>query len=694
MPVLVLQPVDLAAATALAQQLACWAKTDRGVTDPRVQYTGCCASPTAETVGRWTVDTAVCGQYGPPPFTGNGGQAIDCGTEVAFGTYLIYPGDVAPIDPNQCASPGPPGPIVLGWEPDAAVMTAVEVMTAGPDGMPVLIDFGDGSPLVRTMTGRPVVHDYSTPGARTVTAWPVEAPQMTASVDVVVKDHAPVLHAYADPDDEWRALLWVDEPANGTTYAIDWGDGSDPEPILRDPPPYPRVPHDYTATGTYTVTVTDLSTKRTSTVDYDVAEMGMLFTFPADDATPTLRVVRMRVGATWTVDWGDGTAPDTGTVPVHAQLVASHDIAMAPGDYTVTVTETVDGQPRRTASRVLTIPSVFNLNMNVGLVWTRTNRQLQVTPYETPASETVTIDWGDGSPTEQVGGGQAATHVYASAPPAEGWMLRVTEDAGQLRRYTRLLGEPVYVGVPRGSAWARWSAELVVQGIAGDTNADWYAIWWGDGTLSEFGAVGADWTAWHQYSQSGEYTITVDSPGMDEPVTRQLIVPDYPVPLISVAEDTADPNRMSILATVDNSACGGEVQIDFDDGATVTAGPDETISHTYASAGTYAVRVICAADTTARGRAYATVPWGEVTSLAAEIGPHPDGNPYRAQITVTAYDHGRTVVADWADGTPAAAFEPPLTDHTYDFDDDYVAEVRYSNGSESVSLPVTIPFGG
>lgn len=68
---LVLLPVDQAAERALTQQLVCWAKTARGMIDPRVVYETC-TSITAETVGSYLIPGVLCGEYGPLPFTSQG----------------------------------------------------------------------------------------------------------------------------------------------------------------------------------------------------------------------------------------------------------------------------------------------------------------------------------------------------------------------------------------------------------------------------------------------------------------------------------------------------------------------------------------------------------------------------------------------------------------------------------------------
>lgn len=105
MPGLVLQPINQVAKAALAQQLACWAKTASGMTDRAVQYGTCCVSPTGETLGRWTIPPEMCDTYGELPFTSQGEPIVCDAGQTQFVPYYIYPEDVAPIDPNTCVAP-------------------------------------------------------------------------------------------------------------------------------------------------------------------------------------------------------------------------------------------------------------------------------------------------------------------------------------------------------------------------------------------------------------------------------------------------------------------------------------------------------------------------------------------------------------------------------------------------------------
>lgn len=137
MPV-VLQPIDQTAKQQLAQQLACWAKMDNGMTDPAVQYGTCCVSPTGETLGRWTIPDGLCTEYGAFPFTGNNGATITCPPEQAeIMPYYIYDADVDPMNPNTCEAIPEPLPMVTDLAVENITDTSMDVTwtaVAGADG--------------------------------------------------------------------------------------------------------------------------------------------------------------------------------------------------------------------------------------------------------------------------------------------------------------------------------------------------------------------------------------------------------------------------------------------------------------------------------------------------------------------------------------------------------------------------------
>lgn len=134
MPV-VLQPIDQTAKLQLAQQLACWAKMDNGLTDPAVQYGTCCVSPTGQTLGRWTIPDGMCTEYGAFPFTGNNGQAITCPpTQAEIMPYYIHDADVDPMNPNTCEPIPEPLPAVTDLAASDITATGMTLTWTAVDG--------------------------------------------------------------------------------------------------------------------------------------------------------------------------------------------------------------------------------------------------------------------------------------------------------------------------------------------------------------------------------------------------------------------------------------------------------------------------------------------------------------------------------------------------------------------------------
>lgn len=148
MPI-VLQPIDQKAKAQLAQQLACWAKMDNGMTDPAVKFGTCCVSPTGQTLGRWTIPNGLCTEYGALPFTGNGGQTITCPpTQAEIMPYYIYDADVDPYDPNTCVQIPEPLAAVTGLAASSVTATGMSLnwtAVTGADGYTVQYSANGGA---------------------------------------------------------------------------------------------------------------------------------------------------------------------------------------------------------------------------------------------------------------------------------------------------------------------------------------------------------------------------------------------------------------------------------------------------------------------------------------------------------------------------------------------------------------------
>jgi hypothetical protein len=131
---------------------------------------------------------------------------------------------------DHCNHTGPLT-VTVDWEPDPLIALRIEATVTLTDGQTpvvaeVMIDFGDGSAPVQALSGEPIGHTYLLVGTYTLTAWPLSDPGNTGEATVTISVVLPLVFAYSDPEDDWRALAWIDEPDDGTVYSVDWGDGT------------------------------------------------------------------------------------------------------------------------------------------------------------------------------------------------------------------------------------------------------------------------------------------------------------------------------------------------------------------------------------------------------------------------------------------------------------------------------------
>jgi len=598
-------------------------------------------------------------------------------------------------------------PIVLtvGWVPDPDVLLGVHVTGGGYGRHGALLDWGDGTPPVPIgPTVAPLQHTYAVPGTYQVIVVDRQEPTARTTVAITVKDHEPIAHVFLDSEDDWAVLLWLDEPDDGTVYLVDWGDGSSLQPMagqqLDRVPPKPRVPHPYTKLGRYPITVTDTRSRRVTHTGAEVGDLGVLPSFDTP-ARPRLEVLWMATGATYRVD---GFITETGVVPASGRIVIDTDEDLPPGQHSVVIREEINGIVRRATRRSYLIPSPWDWRLGVWTTWGPTPGQpgmqtVNLTPRtaRTPCA----IDWGDGSPIETIPAAGTASHNYRVPITGAGVRLTVTEtvtdEITDPRTTSRTLGSPRYVGTPMLNARQTRAVDLDVAGLDHDIDDDRYVVYWGDGTSDSFGAQGRWYPANHRYANDGVYTITVDSPGMAAPVIRTATVISYPAPVVTIVEarnqqgEHLDPDRLTAQVAIDNRAVGGDCRVEFGDGSPAhISGEQDTVTHAYPRAGRYWVVVTALADTTAKGRASVSVPFGQERTLIFTV----TGHGYTARVTITGSTPGKTVQVVWTSGTSPQPVPPSgFVEHTYPpIDDIYNVTVSYDDESESVDVAVIIPF--
>jgi PKD repeat protein len=433
------------------------------------------------------------------------------------------------------------------------------------------IDWGDGSPLdtgavIETPAGPPGStagadgtiagsHVYADNGTYTVTVTVVDDDLAPASdtLQVVVANVAPTLDAGADQASAEGSVVSLDPSTFndlGTldthTATIDWGDGSPVATgVVSETPTGPAGStagadgsiagsHVYADNGTYTVTVT--------VVDDDLAPTSDTLVIVVSNVTPTLDAGAGQTAvegdtvslepATFndlgtldshvgTIDWGDGTAIDTGAVSetptgppgstagADGTIAGSHVYAEN-GTYTVTVTVTDDENATATGSFVVAItnaaPTVdagADQASDEGSVVSLASATFN--DAGTLDTHTATVDWGDGTPVDSgavsespfgppgstagADGTVAAAHTYAD-DGVYTVIITVTDDEGATGADTLLVtvGTVAPSITPSGVPEVILFRPLDIASAFSDPGFDCPAC----GTLEDFSAT-ADW---------------------------------------------------------------------------------------------------------------------------------------------------------------------------------------------------------
>lgn len=292
MPI-ILQPVDQIAHAELAQRLACWAKTEDGLTDRALEYQSCCVSPTGQTLGRWVVPEDLCAVYGPFNFTGNEGQVIPCPSvgSAEYLNYYIYDDDVHGIDPNTCV------------EVTLAAPTGLTSPTQGPTTVDLAWDAVDGAEtyIVR----------WSLAGQNDWTELPPTA-LLTAEVsglsDETSYDFQVQAKAVGSVDSPWSATLTQATTSLGTLAA-------------------PTGLANPSSTGTtMDITWNEVENATAYTVEWSLVGEGNWTTAQSPDTTYT--ITGLTIGTSYDVRV-KATAPDWTDSPYSAQIIGSTEQQLA-----------------------------------------------------------------------------------------------------------------------------------------------------------------------------------------------------------------------------------------------------------------------------------------------------------------------------------------------------------------------------
>src|SRR5262249_4470535 len=283
---------------------------------------------------------------------------------------------------------------------------------------------------------------------------------------------------------------------------------------------------------------------------------------------------------TWT--FGDGS---TGV-----GVTTTHQYAQT-GSFTVVLTVTSDNGASNTLSRTVTVtasltPAAANFTFSPATPAINQDVLFSVTT-PTPGG-TYSWDFGDGTAT---GSGASTTHRFTRAAPFT-VSLRVTNNVGQ----SASLWRPVPVAAtPPGTINFTFSptdpttGDVVFFNASSTTIVNARFSWdFGDG-----GATGTGTTTSHQYSTAHSYNVTLtvtNDLGQSVSLSKALTVSTAAF-TVDFTFSPTNPVHGSTLVRFDATGSGPNVASyawDFGDGSTDSG---QKPSHTFATAGTYVVRL-------------------------------------------------------------------------------------------------------
>ena len=529
-----------------------------------------------------------------------------------------------------------------------------------PDGMIMSWDWNWGDGM--SGAGEMATHTYLMAGWYEITLTVTDNDGMTdtASAMVEAKEMPPELNAAFTATMNWMVVSVDASASTGLaplSYAWDFGDGATDMGVT--------ATHTYLAEGMYTITltVTDGASATDTATAMVEAKMEPPPMPPVAAFTASIVYLDLSVDASasydpdgvivaWDWDFGDGMT-GSGEMTTHSYATAGVKLV------TLTVTDAQGLKDTETAEVTATEPPKPPVAMFTATM-TYLNVAVDASASYDPDGVIVAWDWnfGDG----MTGSGEMASHDYGMAGPYT-ITLTVTDSQGLKDTETA----QVTATDPPKPPVAAFTASIVYLDLSVDASAsydpDGIIVAW-DWDFGD-GMTGSGEMTTHSYATAGVKLVTLtvtDAQGLKDTETAEVTATEPPKPPVASFIWSAD----YLVAAFDGSASTDPDSMivawdwDFGDGM---VGSGETVSHTYAMAGTYTV-VLKVTDSQTL--------WDEESkSVTVTANPPPVAaftwslSGQTLSVDAAGSSDDRAVVSwewDWGDGTKGTGM---TATHTY-----------------------------
>ena len=585
----------------------------------------------------------------------------------------------------------------------------------------ITVNWGDGTINSLASSATSDMHSYTSTGASksqiftiVVTATNSAGPGAGQTTETI-NDRVPtvtVTNVSPNPalTGQQVAATFTAADPDGTvsSISVNWGDGTTPS-IL--PGTATSDTHTYTIAGPFAITITATDNSGSTgqgtgsimvNVPVGVPTVTVSSPTPNPANTGATVTVAFTVSSTVTVtgitiDWGDGTVPDslagTATSGMHTYsstgATTSHIFTIkvtatnSAGQGSGQTTETVNDRPPTVTISSVTPPSP-TVGQPVTVSFTTSDPDGTV--------NSISVDWGDGTtPDALAGTATSDIHTYTVACSCK-VTITATDNSGSTGQATTTITTVVPVGVPTVTVNTPTpnpadtgtpvtvsftvSSTVTVTGITVD---------WGDGTTADI-LAGTATSDMHTYASTGTstshvFTITVTATNSAGPGTGQTTetINDRPpgVTISNVAPNPANTGQMVTVTftTTDPDGTVSSITVDWGDGPTldVIVGTATSDVHTYTAAGSFTITVTATDNSGSTGHdtrsIIVNVPVGVPTVTVNSPTPNPadTGATVTVTFTVTSTATVTGINVDWGDATTPDALAGTATSamHAY-----------------------------